>query len=225
MGLLQNPKRVLSRLYRQFQHATAETLTGYDNPELLEVIFQKTKLFRPKERWTELDGAKTVLDFGGGCGIHYLMAQSPDVRWAVVETPAMVERGAEIARDNLRFFTATSEAAAWLGEVDAMHSNSALQYVAEPENVLRELCSLGANTMLWKRIAISDKFETDTQSSFLIDNGPGTLKGLKNKSVTYARTRIPESLFLACHDRYRVETHRTYLADHRRIDDFRFALG
>jgi hypothetical protein len=44
-----------------------------------------------------------VLDFGGACGLHYKQAQMPDVRRAVVETPAMVTRAAEIATDKLRF--------------------------------------------------------------------------------------------------------------------------
>src|SRR5665647_1540419 len=133
--------RMLSRIARQIRFAFAEKLEGYENPELVEVIFRKTKAFRPTEPWSEIDGAGTVLDFGGGCGIHYKMMQSPSVRWAVVETPAMVERASEIATDNLRFFASISDAAAWLGDIDVMHSSGALQYARDPAGALRELCS------------------------------------------------------------------------------------
>jgi len=216
---------VVSRLVRQLKYATAEKLSGYEDRELVDVIFKKTKLFRPTERWTEVDGAATVLDFGGGCGIHYAMAQLPNVRWAVVETPAMVDRASEIATDRLRFFADVSEAAAWLGSVDVMHSNGALQYASEPETKLRELCTLGAKTMLWKRVALSDRLETDLQSSLLAHNGPGVVKGIKNKSITYALTRLPESLFLSCHARYRVAAHRRHHVELHRADDFRFEIA
>jgi hypothetical protein len=71
-----------------------ETLDGYEQSELIEVIFQKTKAYEPDGSWPEMAGVSSVLDFGGGCGLHYKLAklQSPKIRWAVVETPAMVAR-------------------------------------------------------------------------------------------------------------------------------------
>jgi hypothetical protein len=78
---------VFARLLRR----PRETLDGYEQPELVEVIFQKTKAYKPDSDWPEMAGVSSVLDFGGGCGIHYKQANLPDVRWAVVETPAMVE--------------------------------------------------------------------------------------------------------------------------------------
>src|SRR4051794_30729350 len=120
----------------------AETLDGYEQPELIEVVFQKTKAYQPKDGWPEMAGVSSVLDFGGGCGLHYKQARSPNVQWAVVETPAMVERAKELATDRLQFFTEISEAAEWLGDIDVMHSNGALQYVPHPEHALRHLCAL-----------------------------------------------------------------------------------
>jgi hypothetical protein len=190
--------RLLSKIARQIRFAFAETLDGYENPELVEVIFQKTKVFRPTETWTEIDGARTVLDFGGGCGIHYKMMQSPSVRWAVVETPAMADRASEIATENLRFFSSISDAAAWLGVIDVMHSSGALQYARDPVGALRELCSLDAKVMLWKRVALSDKPETEsrrTENIFLriaartisvssLDNPDDAVKSARNYRST-----------------------------------------
>src|SRR4051812_16436930 len=82
-------------------------LEGYENAELADVIFRKTLAYDPsKEDWPDMVGATTVLDFGGSCGAHYKEAihHAPDVRWAVVETPAMVHRASEVATERLRFF-------------------------------------------------------------------------------------------------------------------------
>jgi putative methyltransferase (TIGR04325 family) len=180
-----------------------ETIEGYEHPELVEVFFQKTKAYNPQAAWPEMIGASSVLDFGGGCGLHYKQARSPTVRWAVVETPAMVERAKELATDRLQFFTEISDAADWLGPIDVMHSDGALQYTPDPEQTLRQLCDLRATKMLWRRVCLSPHLtEQEIQSSFLGDNGPGKLSGLKEKTVRHTRTKIPERGFLDAHGDY-----------------------
>jgi putative methyltransferase (TIGR04325 family) len=181
-----------------------ETIDGYEQAELVEVIFQKTKAYRAAEPWPEMAGVSSVLDFGGGCGIHYRQANSPDIRWAVVETPAMVARAKELETDRLRFFSDIKQAVDWLGTVDVVHSNGALQYVDDPAEKLKQLCSVGAKAMLWYRTALSDgETERELQSSRLGDNGPGRIN-VKEKTVRYERTKIPERKFLATHEGYRL---------------------
>jgi putative methyltransferase (TIGR04325 family) len=181
-----------------------ETIHGYEQPELVEVIFQKTKAYRPNSKWNE--SATTVLDFGGGCGLHYKEA-ALDAKWAVVETPTMVHRARELATERLKFFTSIKAARDWLGHVDLMHSNGALQYTHEPEATLAELVSLRAKVMLWKRVGLSNAEEKSLQISNLKDNGPGSIS-IKDKLVTYPITRIPERVFLTAHQGYRlVEQH------------------
>lgn len=201
--------QMLTRLLRLLP---AETLDGYENPELVEVVFHKTRAFRPSEPWNET--AKTVLDFGGGCGLHY-KAAGPEVRWAVVETPAMVKRARELSTGQLQFFTSIRAAADWLGEVEMMHSNGALQYTPDPEATLREICALGAKTMLWRRVQLSPgETQRTVQTSRLLDNGPGKISGVRDKKIRYTETRIPERTFLVFHEGYR-------LAE-RGPDSFRF---
>src|SRR5260370_29784385 len=108
-------RRLISAITRRIFPPT-ETLEGYDEPDLVEVIFQKTRAYDPHGDWPEMVGFSSVLDFGGGCGLHYKLArrQSPDIRWAVVETPAMLERASELATEKLRFFTDISDAPKWL---------------------------------------------------------------------------------------------------------------
>lgn len=179
----------------------AETLDGYEQPELVDVVFRKTRAYEPRATWPEVIGASSVLDFGGGCGLHYKQANSATVRWAVVETPAMVERARELSTDRLQFFTDIRDAADWLGPINLMHSDGALQYTHEPEQTLRDLCALGAEKMLWHRLFFADVRKQEIQSSFLGDNGPGSLD-VREKIVRYPRTAIIESDFLSAHSGY-----------------------
>lgn len=192
-----------------------EKLEGYESPELIDVIFRKTVAYEPQGSWPEIADAKTVLDFGGGCGLHYKQARLPSVRWAIVETSAMVAKASEIQTGRLKFFTDIGSAANWLGDIDVMHSNGAIQYAQDPISTLAELCSLGAKKMLWYRTNLAtDRLEKDTQVSRLADNGPGTIGGIRKKFVSVTVTRIPEASFL--------DHHREYRLDERGENWFRF---
>lgn len=194
----------------------SETIDGYEHPELVEVVFQKTKAYQYQGPWPEMIGVSSVLDFGGGCGIHYKQASSPDIRWAVVETPATAARAQELASGRLQFFTDISDAHRWLGTVDVMHSNGALQYADDPLSVLMQLCAVKAKKMLWTRLRLSQgATERELQASRLRDNGPGKMR-VEDKTVRYEMTRIPERDFLAAHEGYE-------LAE-RGADWFRFEL-
>ena len=179
-----------------------QTISGYEHPELVETIFQKTIAYTPVAKLIDVGDAATVLDFGGGCGLHYKEAFTY-AKWAVVETPAMAAKASELATDRLKFFTSIREAAAWLGSVDVMHSNGALQYAPDPRSILRELVGLRASVMLWRRLSFTDRDAKEVQTSNLIDNGPGKIRA-KNKLVQYRIIRMPETDFLAAHDGYRL---------------------
>lgn len=197
--------RQLMSVLRRFI-SPSETLEGYEQSELVDVIFRKTVAYEPTGDWPEMAGVSSVLDFGGGCGLHYKQARSNDVRWAVVETPAMVERAKELATDRLQFFTSISDAADWLGSIDVMYSNGALQYTADPSATLKRLCAIRATKMLWQRVLLSDLEETEreVQSSLLGDNGPGTLR-IREKTVRYVCTKLPALEFIAAHGEYSLE--------------------
>lgn len=207
-------RRIARRLF-----PPSETIEGYEHPEVVETVFRKTLAYRTERVWPEIQGASTVLDFGGGCGLHYKEAQSETVKWAVVDTPAMVKQASELATDRLRFFSSIPEAKKWLGHVDVIHSDGALQFTDEPHRTVEQLCALKAPTMLWYRMYLSKK-ETEKvmQTSHLVDNGPGRASlGIKNKAVKYPYTRIPEADFLSMHEKnYDLET--------RGEDWFRFSL-
>ncbi|MCP3395233.1 hypothetical protein NLM27_41615 [Bradyrhizobium sp. CCGB12] len=181
-----------------------EVVEGYENPELVETIVLKTINYRPSGDWPLVQGLKAVLDFGGGAGLHYKVArqQSPDIRWAVVETPAMVRRAKELATDRLMFFEGIEEAADWLGNVDLIHSNGAIQYVPDASKTIRDLCSVRPKTMAWHRVPISDGARREVQMSYLSENGPGRSLVSKEKLVRYDRSWISEIAFVEAHDGY-----------------------
>ncbi|MEN6535658.1 MAG: hypothetical protein ABFD89_18485 [Bryobacteraceae bacterium] len=185
-------------------------LEGYEQPELVEMIYRKT-VTAPEQpaSWPEMAGASSVLDFGGGCGIHYrrAAAQSAAIRWAVVETPAMAARAAELQSERLRFFSQIENAGAWLGRIDVVHSNGALQYVEDPRATLAALCDLRAPTMIWERMALSRDSDgrREIHTSHLVDSGPGAAPlGILNRHVRLPRTILPESDFVAAHREYRM---------------------
>lgn len=202
-------------LRRLWKLLPSETLQGYEHPELIETVFQKTIAYEPTEPWPEMEGVRSVLDFGGACGRHYKEAKrhSADLRWAVVETPAMVARAREIETPQLKFFTDVRTAMAWLGSVEVVHSNGALQYTPNPLQLVGELCSLGAPRMLWRRLLIG-KGGRVRQISRLADNGPGRSSSSRKK-VSYDQTPIDERKFL--------EAHRNYRLINRGVDWFDFA--
>ena len=59
------------------------------------------------------------------------------------------------------------------------------------------------------------------QTSFLSDNGPGSLATAKDKLVKYAKNWIPEAAFVAAHAGYRIAERSTDPREHG-THQFRF---
>lgn len=183
-----------------------QVIEGYDNAELIDTIFRKTVAYDPKGDWALVSNIGTVLDFGGGAGLHYKLArlQNPNIRWAVVETQAMVYRARVLATDRLKFFSEIDMAAQWLGDVELMHSNGAIQYVPNPIETVGSLCAVRPAAIVWRRVPTNDGAAEvrEMQTSFLGDNGPGSLPNARDKVVRYERHRIPAQAFLLAHEGY-----------------------
>lgn len=187
----------------------SSTIEGYEHPELVSEIFAKTVATDPTGEWPEIRGTGSVLDFGGACGIHYKLARRevPLIRWAVVETPAMVQQAMQLETDRLRFFTNIGAARSWLGTVDLMHSNGAVQYTADPTETVLQLVNVGAARMQWRRLFFSEHPVAEHQRSMLIENGPrtgGQRLRLTTKAVSYERKSLSRSEFEAAHSGYHI---------------------
>jgi putative methyltransferase (TIGR04325 family) len=216
----------LIRRLRRRLFPPVQAIEGYENEELVETIFRKTVAYDPKGDWALVSGVKTVLDFGGGAGLHYKLArlQNPHIRWAVVETQAMVRRASELATDRLKFFTDVGMAADWLTDVELMHSNGAVQYVPDPIEIVRSLCAVHPATIVWRRVPTHDGAADvrEVQTSFLSDNGPGSLPTASDKVVRYERRRIAVQPFLAAHEGYHMTERSPDPLEHG-TEQFRFA--
>lgn len=218
-------KMSLIRRLRRRLFPPAQAIEGYENEELIDTIFRKTEVYEPVGDWPLVSDIKTVLDFGGGAGLHYKLArlQNPHIRWAVVETRAMVRRARELATDRLKFFSGVEMAADWLNDVELMHSNGAIQYVPNPIETVRSLCAVRPAAIVWRRVPTNDGTAEarEMQTSFLSDNGPGSLPSVKDKVVRYERHWIPARPFLSSHEGYRM-AERSSDPLERGTEQFRF---
>jgi putative methyltransferase (TIGR04325 family) len=198
-------------------------IEGYENAELVDTIYRKTIAYLAPGNWPLVENVKTVLDFGGGAGVHYKTAcqQSPDIRWAVVETPAMVQRVMSLSTGKLMFFECVEDAADWLGSVDLVHSNGAIQYVPDAIATIRALCSVQPTMLAWYRVPISEETRREVQTSYLSDNGPGKSLAATEKLVRYERNWICEQAFLDAHEGFRV-AERTPDPTERGTQHFKF---
>jgi putative methyltransferase (TIGR04325 family) len=219
------PQRYVRRL-KALAASLARPITDYEAEALTELVYRKTLAFN---RATALDfgmgserlllavgmaltpGAPCrVLDFGGACGAHHKLAtllfDDVPLRWAVVETPSMVRKARTLETDTLKFFEDLASANAWLGGVDLVNSNSALQYLKDPLQTVRQLLELSPKVALWERLMLSDgATHADKQRTMLFNHGPGTVPaGFRNRPVLNDIIRLSRADFLSAHEaRYR----------------------
>lgn len=176
---------------------------GYEAGQLVETVFEKTKIFREavaKQPVVTVQGPASpplmtalaalrherdtikVLDVGGACGAHYFAARpflpaEAKVRWIVVETPGMVAKGAELQNDELQFSDNLDNARRDLGVPHLVHSSGTLPFVSRPYEMLQSLLALDARAILLTRLFLT----AQNQDSFTVhhsrlrENGPGPL--------------------------------------------------
>lgn len=203
----------------------------YENQLLVDVVYEKSRRVTPEmlagfpsnasaRRAVELAqdvrsnpvAPVRVLDFGGACGLHHRMARATGiaVKWAVVETPAMVRKASSTGVDpDLRYFDTLDAARRWLGGIDCVYSSSALQYVPDAKDTVARLLALRAPIVAWARLNLTEgathSFE---QVSRLADNGPGPLPSeFEDCEIRYPCTQIAVRDFMSWHTGYEMIEH------------------
>ena len=201
------------------------TNDAYENEELIEVIFKKTKRFCENLRSNIFPNKETiayslqsvldpilksqskslnVLDFGGACGVHYfqmrnIIDKSMKLNWAVVETPTMVKYAKELESDELSFFDNFQDAIARLGKIDLLHTSGTLQCVDDPFKYLNDILECNANWVLFNRLGLNKQNEDiiTIHASKLSWNGVGELpEGYNDRWVKYPFNFFSERKFL-----------------------------
>lgn len=142
-----------------------------------------------------------VLDFGGACGAHFLLARAlapreVELRWAVVETSAMVDAARDGISSDIHFFAAIEEAATALGAVDVVFANNSLQYTADPAFCLDQLVGLDSESLCICKVptGATPRVFFTVQTSRIADNGPGAPPaGVSDRKVRYPMAVLPSA--------------------------------
>src|SRR5262245_3538838 len=235
--------------YPDYQSALRHCGDGYDDRELARVTLAKTLGILSSDLKAALHPPNTdatltavslvpereprILDFGGSFGSHYFLAKQclpRRYRWAVVETDVIASLGAQIANDELKFFTSLDAARAWLGAVDLVHASGSLQCTPEPKAMLSALVDLRAPYLAVTRTAVALGPECVTiQTSLLSGNGPvgGLPPGVEDRIVRYPRIFMAKDDFIGTIVPHYLVVHQTF--DDREgplvADGVRLALG
>jgi putative methyltransferase (TIGR04325 family) len=214
------------KVYDSWQQALADsTPDDYQDPELVEVILEKTKNFiqSPSQPAISPTVAITlsalavvlselqpncrkihVIDWGGACGIHYFQCRRvlhPNIslKWCVVETPAMVTQARFLTSDELYFVEDLSEAIKSLETIDLFHTSGTLQCVSNPAEVLAEIVNSQAQFMLFNRLGLNRGLQDviTVHQSTLSGNGFGELPpNFKDRQIRYPFIFMAEHKFM-----------------------------
>jgi len=217
---------VVDKKYSSYQEALKYSdRNAYEEEELIEVIFKKTKAFLQTLKIKPIAVSETaafsllaalnpvierkaerinVLDFGGACGAHYfhlraLIDESLKMNWAVVETPTMVKYAKELESDELTFFDDFKEACNKLKNIDLLHTSGTLQCVDNPGKYLDLILSSDAKWILFNRVGVNkiDRDVITIHTSKLSWNGIGELpEGHTDRWLKYPFIFSSEKRFL-----------------------------
>jgi putative methyltransferase (TIGR04325 family) len=202
--------------YRSYAEALLQCETGYSTENLIEVVYEKTKIFRDalyRQKPLIADYTMSrellvlsmlaqkkllrVVDFGGACGAHYFIANHflkgrVEINWHVVETHNMVQKGKLLEDGQLRFFEDIPAAVADFPGVDLLFSSSTLQYVPDPAKIVDEIFHCGAEYVFLTRLPLLEAELgpiITIQTSHYSGNGPGPLPpGMPDGLVKYPIT-------------------------------------
>jgi putative methyltransferase (TIGR04325 family) len=215
-----------SKLYDSYETALAVCKSGYEENDLVSVVYEKTRLYRDtllvqRPFVPEITFFRTliglslavrgnelkVIDFGGGCGVHYFISkflsklvfgESTNLRWHVVETPKMVSKAIKLEDGQLKFFVDLQKARSDFGHVDLVFSSGALQCVPRPYEFLEQLIECRADKIFITRVGLSTlkKELVIVHKSKLRTNGPGPLPdGMRDRIVKYPLTFARKEIF------------------------------
>lgn len=209
--------------YKNYQEALKNaTKSSYQDQDLVEVVFEKTKLFQQNQLQNGVSAIdfKTanlllsilslqkeqinVIDFGGACGSHYfevrkLLPANISLKWIVVETSAMAAKAQALANHELFFSDNLKEATRQLKEIDLFHTSGTLQCVDDPLLYLEEIIATRAKYLLFNRMGFTLRDEPITllHESYLSEHGIGKLpvSPVNNKIIEFPYTYLSKKDF------------------------------
>jgi putative methyltransferase (TIGR04325 family) len=212
------------KFYPSYQAALKESGEGYENSDLINMIFLKSEIFSkeldrkpyPEIRSTALHSLIaalaasrnksriSVIDFAGSFGVHYhivrkCLGSSVSLDWKIVETAAVVKKAKQLETDHLKFYDSIGDAVKAGGEIDLIHCSSGLQYSPDPYSVLQDMCDSRARMILFCRMNMTrgNQDIITIQKSMLSENGVGPAPAnISDRWVQYPNTAIQKNKFL-----------------------------
>lgn len=226
ISTIKNLKNIY-RIYPDYETAYKNSdPNAYQAEEIVEVVFQKTLIYKefldknplyllpsvansfccliPKLAENINNSTIKVIDFGGACGALYfqirkILPKNLKLLWAVVETPAMVNKAKVLENQEISFHNSLVYAFHLLEKVDIFHTSATIQALDNPREYLKKMVSIPADYAFFNRIGVH-KGKNDiytVHKSKLSWNGPGDLpKGFQDKWVKYPYSFISEEFFL-----------------------------
>ncbi len=180
----------IEKMFPSYLAALAECGDGYNDADIAKVIAYRTVKWKDALKEKELlwaDQATNpvlavgiaaadqaarplrVLDFGGGCGIHYFFARVAfrlPLRWAIVETQRMLEHAALISAGEFETHNTIACAVESLGGADLVLTSGAVQYTPDPMSTFDALIAIGASYFMLARFPFS------RETMFTIEQAP-----------------------------------------------------
>ena len=192
---------------------------GYEAADLVKVIVSKNLHFRNELALgsaLNLDAVRTiiglslanlpkgsrVLDFGGGGGTHYFIANhlfpEKEFKWVVVETQELCIAAKVLGSENLQFFSRVEDVIEKQYEFELAISSCAFQYTPDPLFYLNQILEMRIKKLFLTRncLTLSNSIIHYKQLSKLSSNGPGPLPpGFEDRIVSYPSIFLPLSVF------------------------------
>lgn len=140
-------------------------------------------------------GALRVLDFGGSLGSTYLVARRffgapARMQWHIVEQPHFARRGAQLALPGaVAFFDAIAPAVGSFAP-NVTIASGVLHYLPKPLDVLHELASIGADTLIIDRTPCI----SEPDDVIAVQHVPPDIFPASYPSWLFSRDRIPNAL-------------------------------
>jgi putative methyltransferase (TIGR04325 family) len=200
-------------LFRSFEDAASACGSGYEDPDLIDVVAEKTERLVNKLACSPIEidqetayrlalmrrcmpsSRTAVIDVGGACGYYFhlykrVFGDAGIISWCVVETPSMVAAAKARRLDNtvLTFNERLDKVPHVAAVPTLVLCSSVLQYFPSPAETVKELASLRPKTILVTRTPLSTYSERliSLQASNLRDNGPGSLpENFSDRKIKY----------------------------------------
>jgi putative methyltransferase (TIGR04325 family) len=170
-------------VYGSFEEASANAPAsgplGYDNEASVQPYESRVAVFPndyPAMFWLArsfYEGFRRLCDLGGSVGIKYyafdrLIPLPMDLRWTVIEVPAAVVRGRQIAMERGAARLDFTERIEAVGDAELLFSSGSIQYLPEPLHV-----TLRRMQQLPRRILINTAALHPSETYYTV-NGIGT---------------------------------------------------